>query len=267
MLIDYHTHLERGPYTLEYLGHFVSMARRQGVEEICITEHGHSFYESWHLLDNDWPLKLNRRHLSDYIELINAAKTRGWPVRLGLEMDYISSTREETARFLTQNTFDFVLGSVHWVDGFGFDNPEWIEEWEHRSVDELYRRYFTLLREAVESKMFDAIAHPDVIKIFGHRPTFCLTGEYGLLAECLRDNDVCLEVSTAGWRKPVNELYPHLDLLRLCLAHGVKLTLASDAHEPKHVGFGYARAVPILRELGVKELSTFSGRKFKAVQL
>jgi len=267
VLIDYHTHLERGPYTLEYLKTFVDKGRERGVSEICFTEHGHFFHESWALLNNDWPLSIPRRHLADYTNLVEQAKGMDLPIKLGLEMDYIPETKVKIGQFLSTQPFDFVLGSVHWIDEFGFDNPDWLAEWDTRSVDELYRRYFTLLREAVQSKMFDAIAHPDVIKIFGYRPSFSLQEEYRQVADTLADNCVCLEVSTAGWRKPVNELYPHLDLLRTCLERGVNITLASDAHEPEHVGFAFDRAASLLRDLGLRQLATFTNRQIKMVAL
>lgn len=267
MLIDYHTHLERGPYTLEYLQRFMDTGRERGVSEICFTEHGHQFYESCMLLNNDWPLSMPRRYLADYINLVEQAKGLGLPVKLGLEMDYIPETKDKIGCFLSTQPFDFVLGSVHWIDGFGFDNPDWLPEWDTRSVDRLYIRYFELLREAVQSQMFDAIAHADVIKIFGHRPSFSLQEEYRQLADALTDNGVCLEVSTAGWRKPVNELYPHLNLLKLCFERGVNITLASDAHEPIHVGFEFNRAVSVLSDVGFKELATFTNRQLKIVKL
>jgi len=260
VLIDYHTHLERGPYTLEYLREFVDMGHRRGVSEVCFTEHGHLFHESYSLLNNNWSLSIPRRHLADYISLVEQAKHLGLQVKLGLEMDYITETRAQIRNFLATQPLDFVLGSVHWVDGFGFDNPDWLDQWENCSVDELYRRYFTLLREAVQSKMFDAIAHPDVIKVFGHRPSYSLREDYHELAGALAENGVCLEVSTAGWRKPVNELYPHIDLLKVCIERGVNVTLASDAHEPDHVAFEFDRAVSLLRELGLKHLATFTNR-------
>lgn len=267
MLIDYHTHLERGPYTMEYLTKFIEVGSKRGVGEICFTEHGHFFHESHPLLNNPWSHGIPRRHLADYILLVEHAKAMNLPVKLGMEMDYIPETRDSIRAFITSQPFDFVLGSVHWVDGFGFDNPEWLERWESYSVDELYRRYFKLVEEAIASNIFDSIAHPDVIKIFGHRPSFSLGEVYRRVAEMLLDHQVCLEVSTAGWRKPVNELYPHLDFLRECLSRGVQITLASDAHEPEHVAHGFDRALPLLKELGLKSLATFTHRQMKIVPL
>lgn len=267
MLIDYHTHLERGPYTIEYLKMFVDKGREQGVSEICFTEHGHFFHESYELLNRDWSLSIPRRRLIDYINLVKQAKDLGFPVKLGLEMDYIPESKAGIGRFLSDQPFDFVLGSVHWIDEFGFDNPDWLAQWEEHSVDELYRRYFALLREAIQSQLFDAMAHPDVIKVFGHRPSFSLQEEYRQVAEALADNGVCLEVSTAGWRKPVHEIYPHLDLLKICLERGVSITLASDAHEPAHVGFQFDRAVSLLQNLGLRHLATFTNRQMTTVKL
>lgn len=267
MLVDYHTHLERGPYTLDYLKRFLDVGRERGVEEVCFTEHGHLFHESWHFLNNDWPKSLERRHMGDFLALIAQAKRAGLPVKLGLEMDYVPQMQEQIRQYLCGLPLDFVLGSVHWIDSFGFDNPDWIEQWDKHDVDELYHRYFALVRQAIASRCFDALAHPDVIKIFGHRPTFDLTEEYLRTAHYLKQTGVCLEVSTAGWRKPVNELYPHEDFLRICLNAGVDVTLASDAHEPEHVGYAYPRLVGILREFGVSHIATFTNRRKYLVAL
>jgi len=267
VLIDYHTHLERGPYSLEYLSQFVEVGQKRGVSEICFTEHGHFFHESHALINNEWSNGIPRRHLADYIALVEQAKKLDFPVKLGLEMDYVPETINATRAFIAAQPFDFVLGSVHWIDGFGFDNPDTLAQWDTYSVDELYHRYFLLLGQSIESKIFDCVAHPDVIKIFGHRPSFDLAPTYCRIAQMLADNRVCLEVSTAGWRKPVNELYPHVEFLRVCLKAGVNITLASDAHEPAHVGHDFARVVPMLRDLGVQRIATFSARDIKLVNI
>lgn len=267
MLVDYHAHLERGPYTLDYLKRFLAMGEERGVEEICFTEHGHLFHESWQLLNNDWPKTLERRNMSDYVSLVDKAKQAGLTVKLGLEMDYIPETEGQIRSYLSKLPLDFVLGSVHWIGTFGFDNPEWIGQWSELDVNEVYRSYFALVRQAINSRCFDSLAHPDVVKIFGHRPTFDLTEEYVKTAQCLKETGVCLEISTAGWRKPVNELYPHEEFLRICLSAGVDLTLASDAHEPEHVGFEFKRLVPILSQLGVNKIATFTARRKQLVEL
>jgi len=77
----------------------------------------------------------------------------------------------------------------------------------------------------------------------------------------IADSDVAIEVSTAGLRKPVGEIYPAMPLLEMCLDAGRPVALSSDAHTPEDLGHGYDRAVAWLTGAGVTELAVFEGRE------
>jgi histidinol-phosphatase (PHP family) len=125
-------------------------------------------------------------------------------------------------------------------------------------VDEAWRRYFDVLAAAARSGLFDSLSHPDLVKIFGERaPSF----DYGSVADAIADAGVAVEVSTAGLRKPVRELYPHPDLLAACRERGVPVTLGSDAHSPEFVGRDFDRARELLRSAGYESLTVFERRR------
>lgn len=271
MLVDYHMHLERGGLTREYLLRFVEVARQRGVDEIGITEHAYNFVEAAPLLGQPWYIERYSSgfRMKDYIELLQEARDDGMPVKIGIEMDYVPGREDEIGRFLAAYPFDFVIGSVHWIDDWGFDlDPA---TWQGRDVREAYRRYFELAERAIRSGLFDVFGHPDVIKVFGYR----LPAEYrdeleeylARLARAAAETGTCLEISSAGRRKPVGEFYPDPRLLAEARRLGVPVTLASDAHEPEHVGWAYPDLVRFARENGYDTVTVFEGRRGRQVPL
>ena len=264
MLIDYHMHLERGGLTREYLLRFVETARARGVDEIGITEHAYNFVEGAPLLGRPWYVERYSSgfRMADYIALLQAARAEGLPVKAGIEMDYVPGREEDIRAFLAAYPLDFVIGSVHWIDDWGFDlDPA---SWPGRDVREAYRRYFDLAERAIRSGLFDVFGHPDVIKVFGYKlpPEYRdeLAEYHRRLARAAAEAGVCLEISSAGVRKPVGEFYPDPGILDEARRLGVRVTLASDAHEPEHVGWAYPELVAYARAHGFETVTVFEGR-------
>jgi len=265
VLADYHMHLERGGLDPAYLARFVRVARARGIDEIGITEHAFNFAEAASLLDRPAFVAAHGRGyaIEDYLALLGEAREAGLPVRTGVEMDYVPGREAEIRDFLAGRPWDFVIGSVHWLGDWGFDlDPS---SWEGRDVAEAYRRYFGLAERAVRSGLFDVLGHPDVIKVFGHRPpeTFApeLEACYDRLARAAAEARVALEVSSAGLRRPAGEIYPDGRLLRRARSLGVPVTLASDAHEPEEAGWAYPRLLAFARGAGYRTLTVFEGRR------
>jgi histidinol-phosphatase (PHP family) len=275
-LADYHVHLEKGPYTAAWLSRFVTVARRRGLCELGLTEHLCDFYEGQEASgtwwagapageDRDysrrWWQGRPRRSLEEYFALIKASCPAGITLRLGVEVDYFPASEASLRRLLAAYPFDLVLGSVHWLDGWGFDHLDRLERWQDRDVDAVYRRYFAELGRAARSGLFDVLAHVDLIKIAGYRPAFDLTPLYAEAARTIAAAGVAVEVSTAGLRKPVQEIYPAEPFLRLLHEHGVPITLASDAHTPEDVGRDFDAAVALARRCGYEHVCRFVQRR------
>lgn len=176
---------------------------------------------------------------------------------IGAEADWLSSdpdwTRASVAR-AREIGVEVVLGSVHFLDGWAFDDPNYIAEWEKREVDKVWEQYFSEWAKAASSGIFDVMAHLDLVKKFGHRSQY----EEDFAQEAARvaaENNLLIEVSTAGWRKPVNELYPSIPFIKACIERGVDFTLGSDAHCPSEVGYRLNDAADILQSLGVSRVA------------
>lgn len=265
MLVDYHLHLEEGGFSRDWLLRFLERAREAGVEEVAFTEHSYRFRQARGCLDNDWARARETEDVEEYVRLILEAREEGYPVLLGIEMDYVEGKEEAIAGFLEPFPWDLILGSVHWLGDFGLDlNPR---DWQGREVEGVWREYFRLLAQAAESGLFQVLSHPDLVKIFGFRPARLPREEMERAAESAARRGVCFEVSSAGLRKPCREIYPSLELLSLARRHGVGITLASDAHLPEHVGFELEKLVVHARAAGYREMVRFRGRVPRAEPL
>ncbi len=263
MLTDYHTHTERGPYTVPWLERFLAVASERGIAEYGVSEHGYRFKQTGHLLDNPWTRERRTEDLDAYAEMIMQARSIGHNVKFGLELDYIPGTEQQIAEFIKQYPFDYVIGSVHWLGDFGFDLSEMRNQWSLRDLKQTYDEYFGIVTSMVEAELFDFIGHPDVIKVFGDEPDdqVFLREWYERLAELFEQHKTVIEISTAGLRKPVGKLYPAPDFLAACAKRRVPVVINSDAHRPEDVGADYDQAIAFAKQAGYQTLVTFTERR------
>jgi histidinol-phosphatase (PHP family) len=257
VIVDYHLHLrdedQHVSYTVETVERWVETAASRGVDELGFTEHYYYFLEARTLLTV--PYQIDHCHISiePYVGAVLEAKERGLPVKLGLEADYTPGREDELRDFLAHHPWDFVVGSIHYLDGLGIDQePSLVGS---VGSGEAYRRYFDALVQAAQSGLFDSLAHPDLIKFFG--------GVIGWDQDAFvgRLDGICLEVSSAGLRKPHGRIYPEPELLEAAYQAGVPVTLASDAHEPDDAGRDLDQAVDHARAAGYETVTVFDARR------
>ena len=180
-------------------------------------------------------------------------------MKLGLEVDYVGARQSALSEILEPYPWDFLLGSVHWLGSVAVDMEPGV--WAEASVERVWERYFDAVAELAGSGAIDVLAHLDLAKIFDRRPTVERRTElYREAARAIAAAGVYVEISTAGLRKPVGELYPDPELLSECVRRGVGLTLASDAHEPQLVGEDFDLALALSREAGCETVTVFEGR-------
>jgi len=250
VIVDYHMHLrdpdERVEHALMTVERFVEVAAARGVDEIGFSEHVYYFRQTKPVWTLEYQLERCVYDLDAYVDAVVEAKRQGLPVKLGLEVDYVGPGQDELASLLEPYPWDYLLGSVHWIDGLAVDQEPGM--WAEMGVDEVWRRYFEALAELAASGHVDVLSHPDLVKIFRRRPERI---DYPEL------DGVALEISSAGLRKPVGELYPAPEML----AGRPPITLASDAHVPADVGRDLDRAVAHARAAGYDTVTVFEGRR------
>jgi histidinol-phosphatase (PHP family) len=257
VIVDYHMHLrnerEEIDHTVEAVERFCEAAAGRGIDEIGFSEHVYYFRQTRALWTVPYQTERCVYDLDSYCDAIVEAKRRGLPVKLGLEVDYVRGREGETQTLLAPYPWDYLIGSVHFIDGYGIDGPPPLMD--AVGPKETWRRYEATLSAAAASGLFDTLGHPDVVKMFGP----VLEWDWSDLVPAL--GGVCLEVSSAGLHKPHGRLYPEPELLRAAQEAGVPITLASDAHAPQNVGRDLDRAIEHARAAGYRTVTVLEGRR------
>ncbi|MFZ5631882.1 MAG: histidinol-phosphatase HisJ family protein [Bacillota bacterium] len=267
MMPDYHIHTSRCGHARGEMPEYIARAREKGFKEIGFADHVPMYWLPGERRDPG--LAMAEGDFPGYVgAVINLRK--GYTdinVLLGVEVDYVPGWEKKASRVLSDHPFDYVIGSVHYIDGWAFDHPGQVDGYSRRDIEDVYRSYFDLLCRAAGSGLFDVIAHPDLVKKFGHRPGKAPMELYRQAAGAFARAGVCVEVNTAGLRYPAGEIYPALEFLRLCRVEGVPAVTGSDAHDPELVGSGFDQARALLLEAGYREVAVFRGRRREMIKV
>jgi histidinol-phosphatase (PHP family) len=267
VLTDYHLHLRTDDvgradeaFTEENVERYLAAASEKGIDEIGVSEHIYRFTDALELWRHPYWESQAHDDLDAYCEFV-----RTTPLKLGIEADFIRGAEDRIASLLEAHDFDYVVGSVHFLGDDGAVDDRRYDVWESDGdPDSLWRRYFEWIAETARSGLFDILAHPDLIKIWGDDrplPEKDPRHYYEPAVEAVAESGIAVEVSTAGLRKHVGELYPSPAFAEMCVDAGASFALSSDAHAPDQVGFGYDQALQFLADLGVEELCVFEGRE------
>ncbi len=272
MLTDYHVHLRPDEddtgaeryFTSANAERYREVASERGIAELGVAEHVHRFVQSLEVWQHPWYRHWARDDLDAYCAFIREETD----LRLGIEVDHLPGREERVAELLEGRDWDYVVGSVHFIRDEALDvraDPRWgdFDIWRSGEPEEVWARYFETLGDAARSGLYDILAHPDLVKVWGQgapHPGGDLRRFYDRAMDGIADSDVAVEVSTAGLRKPVGEIYPAPAFLEMCLEAGRPVTLSSDAHHPGDLGHQYERAVEMLDGMGVSELAVFDHR-------
>jgi histidinol-phosphatase (PHP family) len=271
MLTDYHLHLRSDDLDATAAEHFTQanaeryrrVASERGIAELGVSEHVYRFEQALEVWRHPFWLLNAHDDLDAYCAFVHEQTD----LRLGIEADFVPGREDRMANLLEARDFDYVVGAVHFVDEEAVDMDDhsvWEQRHAHpRSAEEIWRRYFQTLGEAARSGLFDVLAHPDLVKVWGRerpRPEGDLRHYYELAMEGIAESQIAVEVSTAGLRKRVGELYPAPEFLQMCVEAGARVALSSDAHRPQDVGADYEQALELLERSGVGELCVFERR-------
>lgn len=266
-ITDYHLHLRGDDLSARAVDHFnpeniaayVEAAEKVGVTDLGCAEHMYRFSEAltvWrHPFWDEWAID----DIDQYVEAVKAS-----PIKLGIEGDYVVGGEEELEAMLGSRPFDYVVGSVHFLGDYSLDTEEYTIWDGTQDADAIWRRYFETLAGAARSGLFDILAHPDLVKVWGRAGRFPSVDPrlmYEPAIEAIAESGIAVEVSTAGLRKGVGEIYPAPAFMEMCVEAGACFALSSDAHEPGQVGFRYSEALEYLADFGVNEIAVFSGRE------
>ena len=252
LFADYHTHPQGHrvqPYTAELLQPWVDSARKRGLRDIAFTDHDR--YRAG--IDFDEIDKLREKNVD-------------LKIRAGIELDNDPVNSAAGRKWVEKHwdKLDFVLGSVHFLerDDQMFDSvPAGAAQFADRDIDVLYADYFRRVREIAATGLVDCLAHIDLIKVHGHRANADVGALIGETLDLIRSRNLAIELSTAGWRKPVNELYPSDRIIELAVEKEIPFTTASDAHSYAQLGENFDRLAEKMSILGVREVCVYGKHK------
>jgi len=249
MLVDYHVHvLAHGEYNynLQWVNQYIDTAYQKGIREIGFSEHDE--YTNQIAFDLFKKMQTTRRHD------IN--------LKLGIEMDYTPGKEEIIKDIIAQREYDYVIGSVHYINGWGFDHPDFKAGFDHQDIDKIYGQYTGILMQMVQSGCFDVVGHIDLIKIWGYRPRQKPSLYYfEPVLRAIKKYGLAVEINSAGLRKPVSELYPAAEIVSRMFDYSIPITFGSDAHHPGQIGEGLEEAYHSAWQAGYRYMVRFERRE------
>ncbi|MDD9899009.1 MAG: histidinol-phosphatase HisJ family protein [Candidatus Melainabacteria bacterium] len=246
LVADYHNHPQAHrtdlPYSPQVLQPWADRARDLGLKDIALTDHDR--YKAGFCFDEISKLQEANPDIK---------------IRAGIELDNDPETSADGRNWVETNwdQLDFVLGSVHFVKGFAFDHPNYIAEYDKHDINDLYRDYYAGIKAMASSGLVDSMAHLDLIKIFKFFPTEDLTELYHEVLDLIKAKDLSMEISTAGLRKPIREIYPETKLIEMAKTKAISFTIAGDAHAAQDLAHNYDKLEALLRQLEINEVAVY----------
>ena len=250
--VDLHNHTTRCNHAEGTVDEYIQKAIELGIDIYGFSEHAP--------MDFDPEYRLKFEEMEAYTtDILTAKETykNDIHILLGYEVDWLPSHMDE--RVLNANV-DYLIGSVHFIDKWSFDNPEFIGGWKEKNIDEIWQAYFEATEAMAKSGKFDIVGHLDLIKIFKFMPKQDIRLLAKNVLKAIKTSNMVIEINTAGLRKPVGEMYPSRTLLEEAYDLGIPITFSSDAHAVEQIGTGYDLATALAKDVGYTKAVTFQGR-------
>ena len=265
MKIDYHMHFEYGSYDLDWVQGFFDSAQKNGIGEIGISEHSHGFIEFKDLyyeeliLDDSivgsyqakWLEKNKFKYsLKDYFNFMNTLKEKGYPVKIGIEICNFKN-QDKVKEIIKDYEFDYIIGSVHFLNGWGYDFADIKQVWNDFSLEDIYIWYAEEIENLAKSGTYDILGHPFNIRLFKNIPEFDVTQVLERVAIALKAANMVIDINTGTlYRYPIQEISPYPDFLKIAKQYDLPIITSSDAHKPEDCGRYIDQAIQYAKEYG-----------------
>ncbi|MGM0507773.1 MAG: histidinol-phosphatase [Fusobacteriota bacterium] len=276
MRIDYHMHFEYGSYNEDWVKGFFEAAQKRGIDEIGISEHSHGFSEFKDLyyedliLDDSFVGKFQKKWLKknkfkntidEYVDFINHLKEKGYPVKLGLEVCNFKD-QEKVKEILSKYDFDYIIGSIHFIDGWAYDSSAIKKEWEKRDIMKVYQKYVDEIKKMASSGLYDILGHPFNLRLYNYIPKDDIRGLINQAIDSLVKNDMAIDINTGTYyRYPIKEISPYPEFMKIASKKKVPIITSSDAHRPEDAGKYNDMAIEYAKKYGYKKIATYKDRK------
>ena len=258
MRIDLHNHTIRCNHATGTINEYIQRAIELGVDIYGFSEHAPMYFDPYY--------RLSFENMKQYEQEILTYKEKykdNIQILLGYEVDYLKGYIDD--RVIKNRDVDYLIGSVHFLDKWGFDNPEFIGEYKNRDIDDIWQEYFDTIEAMAKTGYFNIVGHLDLIKVFKYLPK----KDTRLIAQkapkAIKEANMVIELNSAGLRKPIKELYPSKELLEMAYEFNIPITFSSDAHSIEQIGFGYEKAITLAKSIGYTKAVTFKQREQELV--
>lgn len=258
-LVDIHNHTIRCNHAEGSMQEYIENAISQNVKFYGFSDHAPMAYEPEYRMAFDEmqeyenEVKYFKKKYNNQIEILSA-----------YEVDWLPGYLEKS---VIEADVDYLIGSVHFIGDWGFDNPEFLGRYSKVDPDATWKEYFRLLTDMANSGHFQIVGHIDLLKCYNFLPATKVTELAKPVMEAIANNNMAIEINASGLRKPIKQIYPCIDLLKLAKSFGINVTLSSDAHAPKHVGFGRNEALEAAKLAGFEEIAIFEQKKLKLLKI
>ena len=265
MLVDYHTHNALCKHADGTLEEYVQQAVALGLDEIGLSDHTP--------MPNNWDIDVRmyeEQFWTDYKPQVKRLQEKYQgkiKIKFALEGDFFPGTEDWVRTFNSKSDFDYIIGSVHYLGEWGFDNPLYVGKFKDVDIDQVYVSYYDHIKRSAQSGLFDIIGHCDLVKKYGHRPTKNIEEVLRETFKVVKKSGMSVEINTSGLRKPVKEIYPSEQILSILSELGVPLTLGSDAHTPADVGKDFSLAKQLVEKYANGKISLYTQRQRSEVRL
>ncbi|ABK82946.1 histidinol-phosphatase [Campylobacter fetus] len=259
MIIDLHNHTPLCNHASGSPIQYAQKAYSMGCKYYGFSDHNPMKF------DEKYRMKFEQMQL--YRQIIDEVKAKfdsKMEILFGYEVDFLDGYMDE--RVLNAKC-DYFIGSVHFIGGWGFDNPEFIGEYKNKDINQIWEQYFNAIENLAKCGKFDIVGHIDLIKVFNFKPT----KEIKIIAKNaikeIKKANLVVELNSAGYRKPVSELYPSDEILEMLAEFNIPITFSSDAHAVDHVGANMEKTMQKAKEFGFNEAAIFINRNRKMIKI
>ncbi len=257
MIVDLHNHTKLCNHASGEMEGYIQSAIDKGVKYFGFSDHAP--------MDFDKKYRMSFSDMNFYENKVKELKEKyknDIEIVLGYEVDYLPNYMDD--RVLNAKV-DYLIGSVHFINGWGFDNPEFIGEYKNRDIDKIWKEYFEAITNMVKSGKFDIVGHIDLIKVFNYLPNKEIKVIAKESIKEIKKADMTVELNMSGYKKPINELYPSLDILELLSEYDISITFGSDAHNPSEICKYEDRLKEVLKEFNFTKCAVFHNRDKKLI--
>ncbi|ASM38805.1 MAG: histidinol-phosphatase [Campylobacter sputorum] len=252
MIADLHNHTVLCNHAKDSMEEYILQAIKNKTKFFGFSDHAPMKF------DEEYRMKFEdmKKYEQDVLKLKDIFKDK-IDILLGYEVDFLPNFMQDC---VLQSKCDYLIGSVHFLDSWGFDNPEYIGEYKNKNIDEIYEKYFLSIENMAKSGLFDIVGHIDLIKVFNFKPTKDIKILSQNALKAIKKADMVVELNLSGYRKPVNELYPSDEILKQMAELDIPITFGSDAHAKNQVGLNSERAVAKAKKFGYTKAAIFKNR-------